>query len=105
MSTQSIGSGGAPVTFTGLASGLNTNEIIKALLSGERQQITQLGVEQGGLETQRQALQSIQSTLQQLSTAVSELSSPLLFTTSQTAGSSEPSRVSAVVTGGAGVGG
>jgi flagellar hook-associated protein 2 len=108
MSTQSIGSGGAsgaPVTFTGLASGLNTNEIINALLSGERQQITQLGLEQGGLEAQRQALQSIQSGLQQLGTAVSELASPLLFTTSQTVSSSEPSRVGAVVTGGAGVGG
>jgi flagellar hook-associated protein 2 len=108
MSTSSLGvnsATGAPITITGLASGLETGKIIAALMGAEREPVTHLTDEQEKLQAGQTELQSIQSSLQRLAFAVSEFSLPTLFEDSQTVTSNEPARVSAAATAGAGVGG
>ncbi len=108
MSTSGVSVGsaaGSPITVTGLASGLNTSAIIAALMGVEREPLTHLTNEQAKLQAGQSALQSIQTSLQQLAFAASEFSLPSLFESSQTVTSNEPERVSAAVTAGAGVGG
>ncbi len=104
-STPSVGSGGSTISFSGLASGLNTSAIIEALMGAERAPVTRLTTQQEKLQAQQGQLQGIQTSLQQLSFEVSEFSLPSLFETSQIVTSSEPSRVGATSTTGAGVGG
>lgn len=103
----SIGSStpGSPITVSGLASGLDTKAIVEALLAVEKQPITRLNAQQERLQAQQKQIQSIQRGLQQLEFAVSEFSLPSMFETSQTVSSSEPLRISASTTSGAGVGG
>jgi flagellar hook-associated protein 2 len=96
---------GSPISFNGLASGLNTSEIISALLGAERAPITLLSNQRTRLEGQQTQLRSIQSNLTQLTFAAQELGSPLLFKSAQSVESSEPGRIAASVTTGAGVGG
>ncbi len=109
MSTQSIpSSGGSPtglVTLTGLSSGLNTTEIINALIGVERQPVTQLSNEQTKLQAEQTQLRTAQSSLQQLAFSAAELSSPTLFATTQTVTSSDTNQITALSTSGAGVGG
>ena len=108
MSTSSLGvnsAAGAPITISGLASGLETSKIIAALMAAEREPVTHLSNEQAKLQAEQTQLQSIQSSLQQLASAVSELSLPSLFESPQTVTSNEPARVSATTTSGAAVGG
>jgi flagellar hook-associated protein 2 len=108
MSTSGISvnsTAGAPITTSGLASGLDTSSIISALMAAERLPVTRLTDEQEKLQGQQQQLQSIQSALQQLALAASEFSSPSLFESSQAVTSSEPSRVSAATSTGAAIGG
>ncbi len=108
MSTSSLAvnsSSAAPITVTGLASGLETTKIIAALMGAEREPVTHLTNEQAKLKAEQTQLQSIQSSLQQLSLATSEFSLPSLFESSQAVTSSEPLRVSAATSSGAGVGG
>jgi flagellar hook-associated protein 2 len=106
MSSLSVGSGSnSPLALTGLASGLNTSQIIAALMSAERQPVTRMTTQEEKLGAQQQQLQSIQSSLRQLALTASEFALPSLFETSQTATSSEPTRVAATTTSGAGVGG
>jgi flagellar hook-associated protein 2 len=95
----------APIDFSGLASGLNTGEIIQALLGVEREPITRLTDQQTTLEGQSTELQSLQSSLTQLGFDAQELGSPTLFKSSQSVTSSEPDRVSAATSAGAAVGG
>lgn len=99
------GGSGSPITFSGLASGLNTSAIVEALIAVDRQPVVHLTAEQSKITAQQTMLAGIQNSLQQLSTAASEFELPSLFETSQTATSSEPLRVSATTTAGAGVGG
>jgi flagellar hook-associated protein 2 len=106
MSISTVGSStGSPISFNGLASGLNTSEIVSALLSIEREPITRFSDEQITLEGQRGQLQSIQSSLTQLTFAAQELGSPLLFDTAQSVSSSNPTQIAATTTTGAAVGG
>ncbi len=106
MSSSSVGTpGSSPLTLSGLATGLNTSQIISALMSAARQPVTRMTTQSEELTAQQQELQSIQSSLRALALAASEFSLPSLFQTSQTATSSEPTRVAAAATSGAGVGG
>ncbi len=106
MSSGSVGGGGtSPITVSGLASGLNTSSIIQALLSAERQPITHLTNQQEKLSGQQSELQTLRSSLTSLSFAAEEFVLPSLFEGVQAVTSSEPARVSATITGGAGVGG
>jgi flagellar hook-associated protein 2 len=104
VSTQAIGGTGA-INVTGLASGLNTNEIINALLSVERRPVAQLSNEQSKLQAQQTQLRQTQSSLQQLTFSAADLASPALFETAQTVSSSDPNQVTATTSTGAGVGG
>jgi flagellar hook-associated protein 2 len=104
--TPITGSGaGAPINITGLASGLNTNEIITALMAVERRPVAQLTNQQSALQAQQTQLKQIQTALQQLSFSAADLASPALFETSQAVTSSNPSQITALSTKGAGVGG
>jgi flagellar hook-associated protein 2 len=106
MSTGSVNaSGGSLISVNGLASGLETSSIINALLSAERLPITHLTNQQEKLSGQQTQLQSLQSSLMALSFAAEEFTLPSLFEGIQSVSSSEPARVSATITGGAGVGG
>ncbi len=105
MTTVNSATAGAPISFSGLGSGLNTTEIISALLGVERAPITRLSDEQTTLEGQHTELQSLQSSLTQLTFDAQELGSPTLFNTSQTVSSSESARITATTTTGAAVGG
>jgi flagellar hook-associated protein 2 len=105
MTIVSSSTAGAPISFSGLSSGLNTSEIISALLGVEREPITRFSDEQSALEGQRAQLQSIQSSLTQLTFDAQELGSPALFNASQAVVSSEPTRIAAAATAGAAVGG
>jgi flagellar hook-associated protein 2 len=96
---------GAPITISGLASGLNTTSIIAALMGVEREPVVHLTDEQAKLSAEQAQLQSVQSSLQQLSFSAAEFILPSLYESSQSVTSSEPSRVEAAVTGGAGIGG
>lgn len=104
--TASIGSGaGAPLNITGLESGLNTSEIITALLAVEREPITHLTNQETTLEGQREQLQSIQTSLSKLAFAAQELGSPTLFHDTQTVSSSNTNQVTATSSSGAAIGG
>ncbi len=96
---------GSPINITGLSSGLDTNSIITALLNAERIPITQLTHQQEKLQGQASALASMQSSMRALSFAAFEFRLGTLFENSQAVSSSEPLRVSAATTTGAGVGG
>ncbi len=108
MSTQPIVSSGgssAPINITGLSSGLNTTEIINALMAVQRLPVGQLTNQQTKLEAEQTQLRQVQSSLQQLAFSAADLSSPALFQTSQTVSTSNPNQITAQVTSGAGVGG
>jgi flagellar hook-associated protein 2 len=96
---------GSLLQITGLASNLDTNSIINALMAIDRQPVTALTNEQKGLTALKGQLTSIQGTLQTLSLNAGALGSPALFANSQTVTSSDPTRVSATTSTGAGVGG
>ena len=108
MSTSGISvstAAGAPITISGLASGLDTSSIISALMSAERQPVTRLTDQQEKLQGEQQQLRGIQEDLQKLALAASEFSDPSLFETSQAVTSSEPTRVTAAAGTGAAIGG
>lgn len=93
-------SAGAPLNITGLESGLNTSEIISAELAVQREPITRMSNQQTQVEGQREALQSLQSSLSQLAFTAQELASPALFDTAQQIGSSDATQVNASATSG-----
>ncbi len=95
----------SPLSFSGLASGLNTSEIISSLLSVEREPVARMTNEQTKLEGQRTQLLSIQNGLSQLSVSAQELGSVVLFKDAQGVTSSNPTLVAASTSAGAAIGG
>jgi flagellar hook-associated protein 2 len=93
-------SAGAPLNISGLESGLNVSEIVSAEMAVQREPATRMGNQQTTVEGQREALQSLQSSLSQLAFMAQELSSPTLFDTTQQIGSSNSSQVAASATSG-----
>jgi len=113
MSTQSVSSSStgatvsslgasSPLQITGLASGLDTNSIISALIAIDKQPITALQNQSSGLTATNSALSSVQTALQQLSASAKALGSASLFTNTQTATSTNSTLVSATATTGTG---
>lgn len=96
------GGNGAPLQITGLASGLDTNAVISALMSIEQQPLTNLQNQQKGLQALNGNLSSIQSALQGLVSSAQALSSVSLFSNTQTATSTNPTLVSATTNSGVG---
>ncbi|MGZ4174817.1 MAG: flagellar filament capping protein FliD [Solirubrobacteraceae bacterium] len=90
---------------TGLASGLNTNQIIQEEMAIYQQPVTHLQNQQTGLTAMNKQLASIQSELQTLSADALAVGDPTLFKTQQAVTSSDATRVQATSASGAGVGG
>jgi flagellar hook-associated protein 2 len=119
MSTQPISSSTAPATanqfaggsslsslgsnsslqITGLASGLNTNAVVQALMAAQQQQVTNLQNQQSGITALNKQLTSIQTALQTVADDAQALGSPTLFTNSQTISSTNSTLVGATATG------
>jgi flagellar hook-associated protein 2 len=98
-------SGSNAMQVTGLASGLDTNQIISEEMSIYRQPVTNLQNQQSGLTAMNKQLTSIQSELQTLSSDALAVGDPTLFETTQSVTSSDSTRVQASSATGAGVGG
>ena len=101
---SSLGSGAAE-QITGLASGLNTDQIIQEEMSIYEQPVTNLQNQSTNLTAQNTALTNIQTQLQTLASDAQALGDPSLFNTSQAVTSSDTTRVQATSSTGAGVGG
>jgi len=99
----SLGSGSQQIT--GLASGLNTDQIITEEMAIYQQPVTNLQNQQSGLTATNKSLTSIQSALQTLAADAQALGDPSLFKTTQGVTSSDSTRVSATSSTGAGIGG
>jgi flagellar hook-associated protein 2 len=100
-SVSSLGSS-SPLQITGLASGLDTNSIIQALMAIDQEPITALQHQSSGLTATNTQLSSIQTALQQLSANAKALGSATLFTNVQTATSTNSTLVSATTKTGTG---
>lgn len=100
-----LGSLGGTTQITGLASGLNTNQIISEEMALYQQPVTNLKNQQTGLTATNTQLTSIQAQLQTLALDSQALANPSLFATTQSVTSSDPTRVSGTSTTGAGIGG
>ncbi len=98
-------SGTGTQQVTGLASGLNTDQIISEEMAIYQQPVTNLQNQQSGLTAMNKQLTSIQSELKTLSADALSVGDPTLFMTSQSVTSSDTTRVSATSATGAGVGG
>jgi flagellar hook-associated protein 2 len=107
MSTSSAGSStGATLTDalgtlqeTGLASGINYDEIIEAELAVDEEPMTNMEDEIEGLETEDSTLGTIQDDLQTVANDALSLSDVTLFANSQTVSSTDSALVSATPTG------
>jgi flagellar hook-associated protein 2 len=94
--------GSSSMQITGLASGLNTNQIIQEEMSLYQQPVTNLQNEQNGLNAQNKALTSVQTELQTLESDAQALSDPSLFANSQPVSSTDSSLVAATASSGQG---
>jgi flagellar hook-associated protein 2 len=96
----------AGISLSGLASGVDTTGIVDQLMALERQSITRLGYRQSAVTGQSNALKEIASKLSALKDAAAALTGDsATWKQTQTAESSDPTRVAVAMTGGAGIGG
>jgi flagellar hook-associated protein 2 len=93
---------GTPLQVTGLASGLDTNAIVKALMTAQQQQVTNLTNQQTGITTLNTQLTSIQTALETVVNDAKALASPSLFGNTQTITSTNSALIGATATGSAG---
>ncbi len=91
--------------LSGLASGVDTGSIVDQLISLERQQNARLGLRKATAQARQTALKDIATKLNALKTAAQDLSSAGTWATKQTVESADPTKVTATLTGGAGIGG
>jgi flagellar hook-associated protein 2 len=103
--TLSSLTGSSTQQVTGLASGLDTDQIIQEEMSIYQQPVTHLQNQQSGLTATNKQLTSIQQELQTLSSDALAVGDPTLFETQQSVTSSDPTRMTATSATGAGVGG
>jgi flagellar hook-associated protein 2 len=97
--------GSSTLQITGLASGLDTDQIITQLMQIQQQPITNLQNQEKGLTAQNTNLTTIQNSLQTVANDAMALLDPTLFHTTQQVTSSDATRVTASSSTGAGVGG
>ena len=93
----SLGSGSA-LQVTGLASGLDTNAIVNALMASQQQQVTNLTNQQSGLTAMNTQLQAIQTALTTVANDAQALGNPSLFANAQTITSTNSTLVGATAT-------
>ena len=94
---SSLGNGALQIT--GLASGLNTNAVVQALMAAQQQQVTNLQNQQSGITALNKQLTSIQTALQQVSEDAQALADPSLFANTQTTTSTNSTLVGATAIG------
>ena len=102
---SSLTGASSSMQITGLASGLNTNQIITEEMAIYQQPVTNLQNQQTNDKAANTALTNIQNELQTLSTDAQAVSDPTLFKTSQSVSSSDSTKLTATTGSGAGVGG
>jgi flagellar hook-associated protein 2 len=100
-SLSSLGSNSA-LQITGLASGLDTNAVIQALMAAQQQQVTNLQNQQTGITTLNSQLTSIQTAMQTVADDAQTLGNPALFANAQTITSTNSTLIGATATSGAG---
>ena len=91
----------APVTFTGIESGLNTEQIMSAYLQIDEAPLTELQDQQTTVNNKVSAYQTIQTQLQALQTAADQVSAPGAFASAVSASSTNSSVATATVGTGA----
>lgn len=94
-STLTNSGAGGQLQITGLASGINTNELIQAELAEDELPLTNIQDEITALNTENTQLSSIQTALQTVSFDALDLGEPSLFFKSQTITSSDTSLITA----------
>lgn len=92
------------ITITGLSTTLETEAIIEKLMAVEKMPKTRLELKAGQVKARETALQGILTKMQEMQTALQNLSSPTLWEETQSVSSSSTS-VTAELNGGAGAGG
>ncbi len=90
--------------LSGLASGVDTGGIVERLMALERQSLLRVQLSKSRITARDTGLKDVQSKLSALRSAAEALRSTGLWSQKQTAESSDPTRVGAEVTGGAGIG-
>lgn len=93
------------INLTGLATGLDTNELITQLMSIERQPKARLATQQLGIQANKAALQAVSDALKKLQSASQALSDPALFSNRQSLEIGNASAATGTVTSGAPAGG
>jgi flagellar hook-associated protein 2 len=93
------------VSFTGLASNLDTDAIIQSLLAVDGISRTRLSTSQQSATARQQGINDVESRMKTLRTAAQDLGSALLWTESQSVASTDDKSVAATLTGGAAPGG
>ncbi len=93
------------IQLSGLASGLDTASIIDQLMAVERQPRTRIEMRQASEQARRDGLNQVQTQLQTLSDAASSLRSIATWADTQTATSTDTTKLDVTRTGGAGPGG
>src|ERR1700759_3925979 len=91
---QSLGKG-SPLQVTGLASGLDTNSIVTALMQANTQRVTNLTNQQTALTAKNTQLGNIQTALQTVANDAMALFNPSLYAKTQTVSSTNPALVGA----------
>ncbi|MFZ0381127.1 MAG: flagellar filament capping protein FliD [Solirubrobacteraceae bacterium] len=90
----SLGSGTA-MQVTGLASGLDTNSIVQALMASDQQQVTNVQNQVSGLTAMNTQLTNISTALQTVANDAQALGNPSLFADTQTVSSTDSTLVGA----------
>ena len=98
MSTTTSATSTTPMQLTGLASGLDTSSIITQLMAIERMPEKQMQVKKSQSEARQSLLKDFDTKLNALHDAAAALSAVTLWSPKQTVTSSDPARVSAVLT-------
>lgn len=91
--------------LSGLASGVDTSSIVDKLIAIERQQNARLGLRKSAVQARQTGLKDIATKLNALKAAAQDLAAAGNWSTQQTIDSSDPAKVAATITGGAGIGG
>jgi flagellar hook-associated protein 2 len=77
--SSSLSSTSAPVSFTGLASGLNTTSIIQKLMALDQEPVTQMQTQQTNLQNQQSVYTQLSTLMQTLQLSAQSLSSGSTF--------------------------
>ncbi len=91
--------------LSGLASGVDTSSIVEQLIGLERQANARLGLRKSAVQARQTGLKDVATKLAALKAAGQDLSTTTTWVAKQTAESSDPTRITVALSGGAGIGG